>query len=101
MLKCVQDSIAQLESDGDSGTHMGMSRILRLFIFHRVTDLYGDCPYSDAGKGYISGILTPKYDAQQDIYMDMLKELEKAVTQIRGGGGLSSADVIIEGKAAR
>jgi hypothetical protein len=100
MVKGVQDIIAQLESDGDSGTHMGIARILRVFIFHRVTDLYGDCPYSEAGKGYISGILTPKYDAQQDIYMDMLKELEEAVAQISGDGALGNADVMFGGSAA-
>ena len=100
MVKGVQDIIAQLESEGDSGTHMGMARIMRVFIFHRVTDLYGDCPYSEAGKGYISGILTPKYDSQQDIYMDMLKELEEAVAQISGDGALGGADVIYGGSAA-
>ena len=101
MVKGVQDIIAQLESEGDSGTHMGMARIMRVFIFHRVTDLYGDCPYSEAGKGYISGILTPKYDSQQDIYMDMLKELEEAVAQISGDGALGGADVIFGGSAAK
>ena len=100
MVKGVQDIIAQLESDGDTGTHMGIARILRVFIFHRVTDLYGDCPYSEAGQGYISGILTPKYDSQQDIYMDMLKELEEAVAQISGDGALGGADVMFGGSAA-
>ena len=100
MVKGVQDIIAQLESEGDSGTHMAMARIMRVFIFHRITDLYGDCPYSEAGQGYINGILTPKYDSQQDIYMDMLKELEEAVAQISGDGALGSADVIYGGSAA-
>ena len=99
MVKGVQDIIAQLETEGDSGTHMGMARIMRVFIFHRITDLYGDCPYSEAGQGYINGILTPKYDSQQDIYMDMLKELEEAVAQISGDGALGSADVIYGGSA--
>ena len=101
MVKGVQDIIHQLETEGDSGTHMGMARIMRVFIFHRVTDLYGDCPYSEAGKGYIEGILKPKYDKQQDIYMDMLKELEEAVAQISGDGALGGADVIFGGSAAK
>ena len=42
MVKGVQDIIHQLETEGDTGTHMGMARIMRVFIFHRVTDLYGD-----------------------------------------------------------
>lgn len=101
MVKGVQDIIHQLETEGDAGTHMGMARIMRVFIFHRVTDLYGDCPYSEAGKGYIDGILKPKYDKQQDIYMDMLKELEEAVAQISGDGALGGADVIFGGSAAK
>ena len=100
MVKGVQDIITQLETEGDTGTHMGMARIMRVFIFHRITDLYGDCPYSEAGKGYTDGILTPKYDSQQDIYMDMLKELEEAVAQISGDGALGGADVIFGGSAA-
>ena len=100
MVKGVQDIITQLETEGDTGTHMGMARIMRVFVFHRITDLYGDCPYSEAGKGYTDGILTPKYDSQQDIYMDMLKELEEAVAQISGDGALGGADVIFGGSAA-
>ena len=101
MVKGVQDIITQLETDGDTGTHMGMARIMRVFIFHRVTDLYGDIPYSEAGKGYSDGILTPKYDSQEVVYMDMLKELEEAVAQISGDGALGSADVIFGGSAAK
>jgi len=40
-------------------------------MFQRMTDMYGDCPYSQAGLGYISGITSPKYDKQQDIYTDL------------------------------
>ena len=101
MVKGAQDIIKQLETDGDTGTHMGMARIMRVFIFHRVTDLYGDIPYSEAGKGYTDGILTPKYDSQELVYMDMLKELEEAVAQISGDGALGSADVIFGGSAAK
>jgi hypothetical protein len=73
---------------------MAMARILRVFIYHRLTDLYGDVPYSEAGKGYINGTLKPKYDAQQDIYMDMLSELEGAVAQISGDSSVGGADIV-------
>ena len=101
MVKGVEDIIYQLNTEGETGTHMGIARILRVFVYHRVTDLYGDCPYSEAGQGYINGILKPKYDKQQDIYMDMLKELEEAVAQISGDGALGSADVMFGGSAVK
>ncbi len=47
-------------------------------MFQRMTDMYGDCPYSQAGQGYISGITSPQYDRQQDIYTSFLHELQDA-----------------------
>lgn len=96
-VKDMQDLINTLES-GTAGdqTMLGMARIWRVVIFHRLTDLYGDIPYFEAGKGFLEGIDFPKYDAQEAIYMDMLKELEEGVAQI-GSGGFGSADFIYAG----
>jgi len=55
-----------------------IGRIMKVLIAHRVTDTYGDVPYSEAGLGYYNRIFTPKYDRQQDIYLAMLKELDEA-----------------------
>jgi hypothetical protein len=99
-VKNIEDIIDQLNKEGESGTTMAMARILRVFIYHRLTDLYGDVPYSEAGKGYINGTLKPKYDAQQDIYMDMLSELEGAVAQISGDSSVGGADIVFEGNGA-
>ncbi len=98
-VKDAQDLINTLES-GKSGdqTMLGMARIWRVVIFHRLTDLYGDIPYSEAGKGFLEGIDFPKYDAQQDIYDDMLNELEQAIGQI-GSGGFDGADLLYGGNA--
>ena len=100
-VKGIEDIIAQLNDEGNSGTEMGMARILRVIIYHRLTDTHGDIPYSEAGKGYISGTLKPKYDAQQDIYMDMLSELEGAVAQISGNSSLGNSDIIYGGDGAK
>jgi len=36
-----------------------------------------------AGLGYISGITSPKYDKQQDIYTDLLNELSDAASKLK------------------
>ena len=100
-VKGIEDIIAQLNSEGNSGSEMGMARILRVFIYHRITDTHGDIPYSEAGKGYIDGVLKPKYDAQQDIYMDMLKELEEAVAQIGSSSTMGNADSMFMGDTTK
>ena len=96
-VKEIEDIIYQLTNDGVTGDQMGIARIWRAFIYHRLTDLYGDVPYSEAGKGYIDGVLKPKYDAQQDIYMDMLKELEEGVSQLGSTSSLGNSDLLFQG----
>ena len=54
------------------------ARIWRAYAFMILTDTYGDIPYFEAGQGYTNEIITPKYDPQQAIYKDILKELEEA-----------------------
>lgn len=95
-VKEIEDIIFQLNNEGVTGDQMGIARIWRVFIYHRLTDLYGDIPYSEAGKGFIDGILKPKYDTQQEIYMDMLKELEEGVAQLGSTSSLGSSDLIFQ-----
>lgn len=52
-------------------------RILKAYTYHQLTDVAGDVPYFDALKGE-SGNLSPKYDTQQAIYLDLLKELKES-----------------------
>lgn len=75
-----------------------VGRILKVMIFHRLTDIYGDVPYSEAGLGYYNRVFTPKYDKQQDIYTDMLKELDAAATALDPAkDNPGSADLIYRG----
>ncbi len=58
-----------------------VARILRVLVFHRLTDLYGDIPYSEAGLAFYDDVSKPAYDQQQAIYDDMLNELAAARDQ--------------------
>ncbi|WP_165023207.1 SusD/RagB family nutrient-binding outer membrane lipoprotein [Dysgonomonas sp. ZJ279] len=79
-----------------------MARILRVLLFHRMTDLYGDCPYTEAGLGYYETNGYPKYDTQQYIYTDMLKELQEAATNLQGAtSSIGAADIIYGGDIAK
>ena len=97
-IKTVEDMLVQLDEEGAPEEMKAITRILRVFAFSRLTDLYGDIPYSEAGKAVIEGIFLPKYDAQSAIYPDMLKELEESAAALgSGASGYGSADVIYGG----
>lgn len=59
---------------------LSMARILKVMDFTKITDLYGDVPYSEAGRAFLDNNFTPKFDMQKDIYFDMLKELDESAT---------------------
>ncbi len=59
-----------------------IARIMKALVFERITDVYGDVPYFQAGKAYHESLYFPVYDKQQDIYMDLLKEVSEAVDSL-------------------
>jgi len=49
----------------------------------KLTDLFGDIPYSEAGYGFQDlSLLHPKYDKQRDIYISLLNDLKWAAENI-------------------
>jgi hypothetical protein len=82
---------------GANVNQIAIARILKAYIFWTITDRWGDIPYSEALKG--EGNLTPKYDKQEDIYKDLIKELKEAADQFDVNGAVVTGDVMY-GKAS-
>jgi hypothetical protein len=74
-----------------------ISRIMKALIMQRITDLYGDVPYFSAGLGYYSNEFFPKYDPQQAIYTDLLKEVEEATNSLDAAADKPAGDVFYNG----
>jgi hypothetical protein len=77
------------------------SRIWKAYIFMVITDTYGDIPYFDAGKGYLEKVVFPKYDKQEDIYKDILKELDEASAALSSSQYTSKEDIMYAGDIAK
>ncbi|MBE9461082.1 SusD/RagB family nutrient-binding outer membrane lipoprotein [Dyadobacter subterraneus] len=101
-VKEIEQIISLTKDDAALSNKYNISRIWRAFIYHRITDLYGDIPYSEAGKGFLDGTLAPKYDTQQFIYTDMLKELDEAAAALDASKeSYGAADVLYSGDVAK
>ncbi|MGB3176089.1 MAG: SusD/RagB family nutrient-binding outer membrane lipoprotein, partial [Saprospiraceae bacterium] len=57
-----------------------ITQIMWVYTFHRLTDTWGPVPYFKAGEA-AEGV---PYDAQNVIYYDMFKKLDKAITVLKG-----------------
>jgi len=81
----------------------GPAQVLRSLVFSYVTDVWGDVPYSEALRGD-SGVVTPKYDAQKDIYTGLFADLDAATTAMAAAPAtaikLGAADPFFSGGAA-
>lgn len=78
-----------------------IARIMKVLIFHRITDIYGDVPYFDAGMGYYTRNFTPEYDLQSAIYPDMLKELDEAAAALDPAKDIATGDMIYNGNVSK
>ncbi|HEY1024894.1 MAG TPA: SusD/RagB family nutrient-binding outer membrane lipoprotein [Sphingobacteriaceae bacterium] len=84
-------------ANGSKNNQIAVARIMKAFIFWKLTDRWGDLPYSQALQG--GDNITPAFDKQQDIYTDLFKELKEAAAQIDGGLGVQG-DIILDGDMA-
>ncbi|MFC0185754.1 SusD/RagB family nutrient-binding outer membrane lipoprotein [Pseudarcicella hirudinis] len=90
--------IRTVKTDAGQSNLYAIARIWKAYTFHRITDLYGDIPYSQAGEGYASSNFTPKYDTQQSIYLDLLNELDQAASSLDASKtSYASADLVYGG----
>ena len=67
------------EEDPEMISMKSAAIIWKTYLAQRITDLWGDIPYSEALKGNPSLEFTPAYDTQEEIYLNMFNDLEIAV----------------------
>ena len=99
--KNIEDLKLQTCDDAALVNYCSTARILRVLMYHRLTDLYGDVPYFEAGRGYIDGNVTPAYDPQQAIYADMLKELDEAAQALDASKEVPQGDLLYGGDVTK
>ncbi|GAB3801196.1 SusD/RagB family nutrient-binding outer membrane lipoprotein [Spirosoma humi] len=101
VLKQLVSVLDQTKSDPLQVNIYNAARIWRAYVFMILTDTYGDVPYFEAGQGYTTEIITPKYDAQQDIYKDLLKELDEASAGLTTTQSPVVTDILYGGDVAK
>ncbi|WP_179862148.1 SusD/RagB family nutrient-binding outer membrane lipoprotein [Longibacter salinarum] len=77
----IQQAIELTQDDPQLVNKTAIARIWKVWLLHRVTDAWGDVPYSEAYQGD-EGNRTPVYDPQEEIYRDMLAVLEQSAEAI-------------------
>lgn len=97
VIKHTGDLIDQLSDRPERSNLLNMARIVQSYAFMVLTDTYGDIPYTEAGKGYSDQVVLPRYDAQEDIYLDLIEQLKGAVEGFSSAAADEDGEVLYAG----
>jgi hypothetical protein len=100
-IKLLSDVMNQTKADANRSNLYNMARIWKVYVFQVLVDTYGDLPYSQAGQAYLQSVNLPKYDNQQEIYNDLLSELEQATAALDATKRVETGDLFFRGNIAQ
>jgi hypothetical protein len=93
------DAMYKLAVAEGNNNMQGVALTLKAYGFLVLTDTFGDIPFSEA-LSTDSGIISPKYDSQADVYTGCLAMLDDAAALLGTGGTINAtSDVIYGGDA--
>jgi len=89
--------------------YQAVSLVLRSWVMQLLADSFGDVPMTEASRG-AEGLLQPKFDTQEQIYAQLLVDLEKANSLFNSATGLryntegeflfGTTDALVSGQSA-
>ncbi|MCO6359607.1 SusD/RagB family nutrient-binding outer membrane lipoprotein [Roseivirga pacifica] len=86
-------------ASGSNDNQIAVARIIKVWLFQEITDIWGEIPYSEALAGVEN--ITPAYDTQESIYTSLVNELEEAAAQIDVNAAGMEGDIIYGGDMAK
>jgi hypothetical protein len=75
------DYIEKLSTTEKNNPYKAIAKIMKVYLYENLVDTYGNIPYKEALQTG-TGILKPKYDPQQDVYEDLVLQLDAAMNLI-------------------
>ena len=94
-LKVEENLTPAVLSQGSVANQTGVAMIMKAIIMKRVTDTWGDAPYSQAVQG--TDNIEPVYEAQEDIYAAIISELKAGRDMLDATETTPTGDIIFDG----
>src|SRR5699024_6395814 len=90
------DFVENFSAENGMDLENAVAKVMRVQLYHRITDYWGPIIYSHFGNGQTS----VPYDSQEDIYHNFFVALDSAVTVLEantGGNAFGTNDQMFEG----
>jgi hypothetical protein len=106
-----EETASLMSAYGSNNNQIAASRIMKSWVFHLMTDIYGPIPYHSYGgededfqslRARSGDLLSPTYASQEKVYRDILKELSESVDMLDISKPVfTEGDNILNGDAAK
>lgn len=91
------EEIIRVGTEQSAWGYVAIAKLQKAFLFGTMTDVWGDLPYSEAGRS-----LNPKFDDGQLFYNDILKLIDEALDDMKKGFSVvASSDLFYQGNRGR
>ncbi|PMD96966.1 SusD/RagB family nutrient-binding outer membrane lipoprotein [Siphonobacter sp. BAB-5405] len=95
-------TITDEKGSNPHANYYGVALVMRTWVFSVLTDTFGAIPYSQALQGGTDApVLTPKYDAQEQVYTQMLADLKTANEKLSVTGPAIAGDIVYNGSVLK
>lgn len=94
----IKEELEGLEDDPSGRSKLAIAEIYEVYLYQRLTDLFGDIPFSEVTKSNKEINRTPKFDKQEDIYPALIAKLDGALSRLHEGDiSYGNADFFYQG----
>ncbi|MFT7309008.1 MAG: hypothetical protein ACI964_001592 [Spirosomataceae bacterium] len=102
-IKNLTNVVDRTEGDPKRVNLNSFAKIMRAFDLHKITDMYGDIPYDQAGRGIDSEEnWFPAYQPQQEVYARIVSEVKSARDAMSASADvLGDQDILYKGDVAK
>lgn len=81
----IKELLAGQEDSTSGRSKVAIAELYEVFLYQRLTDLFGDIPFSEVTTSSTSINRTPKFDKQEDIYPALIQRLDAALAKLTTG----------------
>ena len=81
----IKQELKGLENDPAGRSKLAIAEIYEVFLYQRLTDLFGDVPFSEVTQNSGAINRTPKFDKQEDIYPALVQRLDQSLAKLTTG----------------
>jgi hypothetical protein len=90
------------ENEPAARTKLAIAKIVEITVWQRLTDLFGDVPYSQTALGASDVNTKPTFDSQESIYKSLIAGIDAAMMQLNAADeSYGNADFYYKGDVAK